>query len=127
MSEAILLAFWIGTTLFFICREIKAKDNRESHEWWISDLRDCLHSIENEFSRRCCMVAEQYNYSSYSTQITALKNEYINELQNKAVGRMGKYHLTNLPDYIVKEYERNISRIADIYYSLGNILQDKLH
>ena len=51
MAEALLLVLWVGTSLFFIIREIKGKENRESHEMWLSELRECLHSIENEFTR----------------------------------------------------------------------------
>ena len=115
MSEAILLGLWVGTALFFIVRETKAKTNRESHEWWLSELRECLHSIENEFSRRCLDITQA---SSYDINIGNLKKEYIEEVYNKVVSRKGKYFLKSLPDYIVTEYERNISEIADIYLNI---------
>ena len=115
MTEAILLALWVGTALFFIVREIKAKENRESHEYWLSELRECLHSIENEFSRCCFEITHD---SSYGINIENLKNEYIEEVYNKVVSRKGEYFLKTLPDYIVKEYERNISEIADIYRNI---------
>ena len=119
MSEAILLALWVGTTLFFIIREIKAKEKRESHEWWISELRECLHNIENEFSRRCLEITQDI---SYSTNISNLKKEYIEEAYNKVISRKGDCFLKTLPDYIVKEYERNISEIADIYHNILNAI-----
>lgn len=125
MTEAILLALWVGTTLFFICREIKQKSNRESHEWWLSDLRDCLHSIEGEFRWRCHEIAEvnqaRRDYDTYKAQINELKKEYLNELYNKITERKGKYFVKTLPDYIVKGYEVNISKIADIYLDLGEL------
>lgn len=125
MTEAIMLALWVGTTLFFICREIKQKSNRESHEWWLSDLRDCLHSIEGEFRWHCQEIAEahqsQRDYDTYKAQIKELKKEYQNELYNKVIERKGKYFVTTLPDYIVKEYEENISKITNIYLDLGEL------
>ena len=115
MSEAILLALWVGTALFFIVKEMKAKDDRESHEYWLSELRECLHSIENEFSRRCFEITYD---SSYCTHIANLKNEYIEEVYNKVISRKGEYFLKTLPGYIASEYERNISEIADIYRNI---------
>lgn len=125
MTEAILLALWMGTTLFFICREIKMNNDRKSHEWWLSDLRDCLHSIESEFRRRCQEIAEAYqshrDYNLYHTQICELKKEYISELYDKVIAKKGKYFVKILPDYIIKEYEINISKITDIYLDLGKL------
>jgi pantothenate kinase len=125
MTEAILLALWLGTSIFFICREIKTKASRRSHEYWLSELRECLHGIQNEFSRRCYEITENafslHNYSSYDTQISELKEEYINEVHNKIIARKGKYFLTTLPDHILEEYERNIAEIADIYHNILTI------
>lgn len=115
MSEAILLALWIGTALFFIIWEKKARDDRESHELWLSELRECLHSIENEFSRRCLDITQDI---SYSINISNLKKEYIEEVYKKVISRKGEHFLKTLPEYIVKEYERNISDIADIYRNI---------
>ena len=125
MTEAITLALWVGTTLFFICREIKKNDDRKSHEWWLSDLRDCLHSIEGEFRWSCQEITEadqsQHDYDLYNAQIIELKKEYLNELYNKVIERKGKSFAKSLPDYIVKEYEANISKITDIYLDLGKL------
>ena len=117
MSEAILLTLWVCTSLFFICREIKANSNRESHESWISELRDCLHSIENEFSRRCFEITKKPNQkcSVYLSQISELKDEYLNTVHDKVTAKRGSYFLKSFPEHIIKEYERNISEIADIY------------
>ena len=118
MVEALLLASWVGTALFFICREIKANDDRKSHERWISELRECLHSIENEFSRRCLDIVKKsrHNYSSkYLLQVSELRKEYINEVYNKVAAQKGEKFATILPDYILREYDRNISEIAEIY------------
>lgn len=115
MTEAILSALWVGTALFFIIREIKVKEHRESHEYWLFELRECLHSIENEFARLCLDIAYD---SSYGINIEKLKNEYTEKVYNKVVSRKGEYFLKTLPDYIVKEYERNISEIADIYLNI---------
>ena len=125
MIEAITLAFWMGTVLFFICREIKKNDDRKNHESWLSDLRDCLHSIESEFRWHCKEIAEanqsQRDYDIYNVQISELKKEYLNELYDKVIERKGKYFAKTLPDYVVKEYEVNISKIADIYLDLAKL------
>ena len=125
MIEAIMCTLWLGTTLFFICREIKINDDRESHEWWISDLRDCLRSIEGEFRWRCQEIAEteqsRRDYDLYEAQISELKKEYVTELYNKVIERKGKYSVKTLPDYVIREYEYNISKIADIYFDLGKL------
>lgn len=115
MSEAILSALWIGTTLFFVFREIKAKEERKSHNYWLSELRECLHSIQNEFSRRCSEIVKD---NLPDTIISKLQEEYINEVYKKVVSRKGEYFAKSLPDYIVKDYERNISEIADIYHNI---------
>ena len=125
MAEIILLTLWICTALFFVCREIKAKGDRERREWWTSELSECLHSIENEFSRRCYELTEKafsrHNYPSYREQVNELKKEYLNDLYGKVVERKGKYFLTTFPDYMAKEYERNISELADIYLNLSKL------
>ena len=125
MTEAILLALWIGTVLFFICREKKINDDRESHEWWLSELRDCLRRIENEFHRHCQEIAEasqaQRDYDLYKTQISELKKEYLNELYNKVAEKKWNGFAKTLPGYIVEEYENNISKITDIYLDLGEL------
>ena len=120
MTEAILLILWIGTSLFFICKDIKEKSDRESHEYWLSELRECLHSIENEFSRRCLDITKKTNqtYSSFLEEISELKEEYINDVCNKVTVKKGIYFLKSLPDFTIKEYERNISEIADIYRNI---------
>ena len=125
MAEAILLALWVGTTLFFGCREIKTNADREGHEMWLSNLRDCLHSIEGEFRWRCQEIAEseqsRRDYDLYKEQIRERKKEYITELYKKVAERKGKYFVRTLPDHVVKEYECNISKIADIYLDLGEL------
>ena len=129
MTEAILLALWVGTSLFFMCREIKEKNSRESHEFWLSELRECLHGIENEFSMKCSKIVEQIftlrniSHSVYLSQISDLKNEYTHNIQNKIKSRKGEYFVRTLPGYIVKEYERNISDIAHIYNHLITIYE----
>lgn len=125
MTEAIMLALWVGTTLFFICREIKKNDDRKSHELWLSDLKDCLHSIEGEFRWQCQEIAEANqsprDYDTYKAKIKDLKKEYLNELYNKVAKKKGNCFVKTLPDYIAKEYEVNISKIADIYLDLGEL------
>ena len=125
MMEAITLVLWVGTLLFFFIRDYKERNQRESHELWISELQDCLRRIENEFYRHCQEIAEasqaQRDYDLYKTQINEFKKEYLNELYNKVAEKKWKGFAKTLPDYIVKEYEANISKIADVYLDLGRL------
>ena len=125
MTEAIMLVLWFGTVMFFGIREYTKRNQRESHELWISELQDCLRRIESEFHRHCQEIAEasqaQRDYDLYKTQINELKKEYLNELYNKVAEKKWKGFAKTLPGYIVKEYEANISKITDIYLDLGNL------
>lgn len=131
MVEAILIPLWVGTAFFFIMREQKEKNDRESHEWWLSELKECLHGIESEFRRRCHEIIEDaILHRKYNTdprkQIRELKKEYMDQVYNKVSERRGQYFLKTLPNHIQREYERNLSDIEDIYRDLCYTLQEKL-
>ena len=126
VAIAILLVLWVSTAFFFIIRDEKAKENRESHEWWLSDLREVLHSIENDFSRNCLKITDKafsqnnFPYSLYLTSITELKDEYINEVYNKVIATK-RIRVKTIPEHLLNEYKRNISEIADIYRNIAFI------
>lgn len=125
MVEVIALILWFGTTMFFICKEIKEKGDRDSHEFWLSELRECLHSIEREFSRECLNITSEsllkHDFSSTSfKRIRELKNKYLDEVYDMVNKRKGKYFLKTIPDHAEREYERNLSEIADIYCDILN-------
>lgn len=139
MAEAILLVLWVGTALFFICREKKAEDDRKNREWQLSEVKECIHSIENEFRWRCQEIAEkefsQYrkplcNFDSalnrYTKAVRELKEIYTNDLQKKLVARMGKYRITSVPDDLEREYKRNISEIADTFCDFGDFMSEQI-
>jgi hypothetical protein len=125
MVEAIALVLWVGTTIFFVWRDITQKDERVSHEWWLSDLRECLHSIEREFSRCCLSITSEallqkdFSYAP-QTKIRELKKKYSDEVKEMVIKRKGQYFLKTIPDYVEREYERNLSEIADIYCDILN-------
>ena len=125
MGEVIALVLWGGTTLFFVCREIKQKDKRDSEEYWLSELRECLHGIEREFSRCCLSITSEalsrkdFSYS-LQTKIRDLKKKYSNEVHEMVIKRKGQYFLKTIPDHVEREYERNLSDIADIYCDILN-------
>ena len=136
MSEAILLTLWVSTSLFFICREIKNKNDRESHEWWLSDLRGCIHSIERHFSRACeKIITDAFSgrnvvggivIDDYRKAITELQNEYSNNLYKKIVALMGKYRIKSVPEPLENEYKRNLSDIADTYRYFGDFMTKQI-
>ena len=130
MAEAILLVLWVGTSLFFIWREKKASDDRESHEWWLSEVKECIHSIECEFRRNCQKIVEE-DFSTkrtehrYYVRIEELKDKYKEELTEKVVARMGKYRVKSIPEHVAREYERNISEIAYTFCNFGNFMSER--
>ena len=136
MTEAILSALWVGTALFFIIREIKVKEHRESHEYWLFELRECLHSIENEFKRKCQdIITNSFSgrnvsggvvIDKYYEEITALEKAYKNNLYEMVVSRGWQYKITSVPEYLEKEYERNISEIADSFQHWGDFMLEQV-
>ena len=136
MTEAIMLALWVGTAIFFTCREIKKNDDKKSHEWWLSDLRECLHSIERHFSRDCKkIITDAFSgrnvkggivIDEYWKAITELKNEYANNLYEKIVAQKGRYGIKSVPEHLENEYKRNISDIADTYRCFGDFMTEQI-
>lgn len=136
MTEAIMLALWVGTAIFFTCREIKINDDRKSHERWLSDLRECIHSIERHFSRECeKIVTDAFSgrnvkgeivIDEYRKAITELKNEYTNNLYEKIVAQKRMYRIKSVPEHLENEYKRNISDIADTYRYFGDFMTKQI-
>ena len=154
MTEAILLALWIGTTFFFTIRETRKKEDLERHEWWLSDLKDCLHSIESEFRRNCEEIIKnafsEYNerlsrfdstvsdfarnfqiqelfdvIHRHENSIDELKKQYKDDLYDKTVA-LKRITVRTIPEHLVKEYEISISNTADIYRNFSNLMHDHL-
>lgn len=136
MAETILLVLWVGTSLFFICREKKASDDRESHEWWLSEVKECMHSIECNFRRDCKKIIDNafskrnviggIIIGEYRKEITALEKEYKDNLNEKAIARKGKHSISSVPEYLEREYERNISEIADTFRYFGDFMSEQI-
>ena len=136
MVEAILLVVCFGLVMFIGIRETKLRKDRESHEWWVSEVKECVHSIECDFRRDCEKiittafsgknVSGEIVIGEYSKEITALKSEYMNRLTEKAIARMGQYRITSVPETIAKEYERNISEIADTFRYFGDFMLEQI-
>ena len=130
MAEAILLFMWVGSCLFFICREIKQKSDREGHTWWRSELRETIYRIEREFEWKCReIITDSFTHKNilgeiiigeYWKKITELKNKYKTNLYEDIIVRMGKYRVKSIPEDLEIEYERHISEIADTYRCFGD-------
>lgn len=135
MTEAILLALWMGTILFFGIREYKERKKRESHEYYLSELRYCLHSIEHEFQESCQEiiinafsgrnVRGEIVVDKYWEEIIALKKEYSDHLYEKVDERM-KRKVSTLPNHFVEDYERNVSEIADTFRNIGDFMLEQI-
>ena len=139
MTEAIIPAFWalwIGTILFFVFRNEKERKGRESYEWWLSELRECIHSIERHFGRECeKIITDAFSernifgeiiIGKYREEIATLKNEYANNLYEKIVAQKGRYGIKSIPEHLENEYQRNIFDIADTYRCYGDFMTEKI-
>ena len=134
MTEAILLVLWVGTSLFFMYREMKANKDREDHDWWRSDCKDCLHRIESEFREKRQKISDNYisqygqhDPREHSTAIKNLKNDYIENVLDKAIAIKGKYSIKSLPADLVRDYKRRINDIADIYSHFEALISEHLN
>ena len=136
MAEAILLVVCFGLVMFIGIRETKARQDRENREWWLSEVRECIHSIEFEFRCDCQKIIENafsernvmggIIIGEYRKEITALELEYKNDLNEKTIARMGRCRITSVPEHLAKEYERNISEIADTFRYFGNFMSEQI-
>lgn len=156
MTEEILLSLWLGTLvfacIFFGFKEMKDRKDRESHEWWLSDLKECIKSVENEFSRRCFEITE-YTFSQYTERldklipsstvfeyqvdaifdiihkhtdsINNLKKQYVDNLYDMVLEQK-RITIKTIPDYLIKEYEINLSKIADTHYHFNSLIRNHL-
>lgn len=130
MGESILLLLWVGTTIFLACKIESNKKAQESHEWWLSDVKGCIHSIESDFQRNCEKITEdefarqRFDEYRYSIRIRELEEKYKNELTEKVIAQK-RVTITTVPEHLVKEYEINISNIADTFRYFARLIRDK--
>ena len=127
MGEALLLALWLGTTIFLGCKIERGRKERESREWWLSDVKGCISGIKGDFRRDCEKIAENefsrqiFDECRYSNKIRELEEKYKGELTEKVIARMGKYRVKSVPEHLIREYECNISEIADLFRYFGKL------
>lgn len=154
MGEIILSIVAFALFMYIVIHDYNTRKNKESHESWLSDCKDCLHSIESEFYLKCKTLTDKYlaDYSSrvyhcshndkyvrkfhtdmminaskdYLSEIDELKKEYIDDMFDKAVKRMGKYRLKSIPSHLEQEYERNISKIADAFHDIDSSIRTQI-
>ena len=150
MTEAILLSLCIGTFIFFGCKEMKQRHDRESYEWWLSELKGCINCVEHEFSHRCFEITEN-TFSQYAKRldkltptafdfqintlfdivnnhtdsIDELKEQYIDNLYDK-VQEQKKITVKTIPDHLIRDYEINLSKIADTHYHFASLMRNHL-
>ena len=129
MGESILLLLWVGTTIFLACKIERNKKAQESHEWWLSDLKGCIHSIESDFRQNCEKITEdefarqRFDEYRYSIRIRELEEKYKNELTEKVISQK-RVTITTVPEHLVREYERNISIIAGTFCYFARLIKD---
>lgn len=152
LASTIIGVIWVSIFGVGIYKDIKARRNKEIREYgrWISDCKDYLHRIENEYRDQCKIITEkyfkQYIYATsngyrvtsvtrlnqivteYRNEIDNTKKDFLSNLPQKASEINSKYwhrdriNFANLPNYIIESYEHNISDIADTFYNFYNCM-----
>lgn len=129
MGTALLLVLWVSTTIF-LCLKIESdRKKREQREWWLSDVKDCIYSIEREFQWNGKKITEDefarpsFDEHRYRIRIRELEEKYKNELTEKVIAQK-RVTVTTIPEHLVREYKRNISNIADTFLYFANFKVD---
>lgn len=126
MAEAILLILWIGSTIFLGLKIENDRNNRESHMWWLSEVKECIHCIECEFRRKCEKIAEEelskpsFDKYRYGGRIEELEEAYKKDLTDRVIA-IKRVRVTTIPNHLEKEYLRNISDISYTFRYFGNL------
>lgn len=68
MGEIILSIVAFALFMYIVIHDYNTRKNKESHESWLSECKDCLHSIENEFRHRCEEITKE-SFSKYTGTI----------------------------------------------------------
>ena len=150
VSSLILLIVLFVVVLYY---EHK-KNDRESHEFWRSEVRANLKKLVSLFEYDCKEITEDMfdkynhfisnmNFSGYvrehmtysilsliqdhNEQITELSNTYKEEVDEKMKDQMGKYTFKTVPGDLRREYEADISKIADIYRGFNGFMWSSVH
>ena len=130
IGEVILLIICVGSWLFWGMKEHINRKKREGYEWWLSDIRECIHSIECEFRRNCQNIAKnrlsqkRLNDFEYYDAIRTLEKKYKEELTDRIIAQK-RVRVTTIPESLVREYERNISDIADTFIFFWNLYKNE--
>lgn len=130
IGEVILLIVCVGSWLFWGTKEHINSEKREGYECWLSDVRECIHSIECEFRRNCQKIAEEefsqkkFSEFEYYDRIRKLEKKYKEELIDKIIAQK-RVRVTTIPESLVRGYERNISDIADTFIFFWNLYKNE--
>lgn len=110
-------------------RDYITRNERESHEWWLSEVKECMHCVECEFQMGCQLLAEKHlshkRFNEYAVKISELEALYKKDLTEKIIAQKRGIRVTTLPDHLVREYNRNISVIADTFRYFGNMMSEQ--
>lgn len=147
MEDALLL---IAVFVFFfshLFRDHREKE-RQDHEWWVSDCRNALKAVSCEFEQSCWEITDRYfeqhnrilcGYSRYTVTakeldtlsrisrdhlraIKALKMDYLENPENASAWKSRMRNRTP-PDYLMKEYQAEVSDIADAFFRINDIMR----
>ena len=135
LATIIINAIMLGIFGVAIYKDIKKKE-RENYAEWVSESISILHSIEYEFQSNCQkIITEAFTgrnvmggivIDKYHEKLSALKDEYTHNLDEKISERCHKYRTISVPKYLEKEYERNISEIADTFRHFGDFMLEQI-
>lgn len=135
--EAILLIVAFALFIFMFFRDYKKRQDRESYDWWIAEVREHIHCIECDFRRDCEQIITNAfsgrNVSGeividkhYYSDISKLEKEYKGNLYDKIVAKMGKNRIKSVPEHLSREYDRAISEIAYNYLHFGDFMLEQI-
>ena len=143
MMDLFLLAALFAVCLYYE----KKKNDRKADDEWLYCCRKCLLNLTKNFRDDCTEIllkqldkytniicSEQYYndlvrysfYSQYDNYLDALKNNYLENVENMAKERLRGFHFVSLPDYLQEEYYEQVKRVHREYLYIGYALNQHL-
>lgn len=137
-------------SIFMLCFYYERKEkNRKEHEDWIYNCRQCLVRITHSFRQDCQTVTEKtfatytsimlhnsyrdmpdymiFSFlSDYRRSIDELKEDYIENISVKANEAMEHYAFTDIPNYLVEEYNKQVLDIYNSFYDFSYLMQAQI-
>lgn len=147
MEDALFLIALFVLVFSHVFRDHRDKE-KQNHLEWVSDCRDVLKAVSSEFERSCWEITNRYfeqhnrifcGYSRYTVTakeldtlsrisrehlraIEALKMDYLENPENASAWK-SRMRSRTPPDYLMKEYQSEVSDIADAFFRINDIMR----